>query len=227
MHTVTPTESTPTSRPSVVAPRLGATAGPAARAMTRLSSWPIWITSAVVYTTFAGVFFGSAAAFAIPTVRRICGQTPPDVRVASTATEVHGFLSACGSAGREAYRAMQVADLFYPLAFAAFLASSLAVVLRLLAPGRPGLLGIAALPFLASAFDYLENGCAWLALTAWPQPGAADRLLGLFSAAKTAASWVAGTVLILALGALAITFGWALLTRRHRPRARLGRHRRT
>src|SRR5690349_20320059 len=37
---------------------------------------------------------------------------------------------------------------------------------------------------------------------------------GLFSAAKTAASWVAGSLLILALGALAVRWLWALPARR-------------
>lgn len=212
MHTLTTPEQTPTGRPSATT----AATGPVARAMTRLSPLPTWVASAVVYAGFAAVFFGSGAGFAIPTVQRICGQAPPDMRVTSTATEVYGFLSACGPAGREAYRALQVADLFYPLVFAVFLASSLAVVLRLLAPDRPGLLGFAAVPFVAGAFDYLENGCAWLALAAWPQPGAADGLLGLFSAAKTATSWVVGTLLLLALGALAVRFGWALMARHHR-----------
>lgn len=214
MHTLTTSEQTPTGGPS--ATTATATTGPVARAMARLSSLRAWVVSAVVYSAFAVAFFGSGAGFAVPTVQRICGQAPPDMRVTSTATEVHGFLSACGSAGREAYRALQVADLFYPLVFAVFLASSLALVVRLLAPNRPGLLGLAAVPFVASAFDYLENACAWLALGAWPQPGAADTLLGLFTTAKTATSWLAGTLLLLALGALAAKHGWALLARHRR-----------
>jgi hypothetical protein len=136
------------------------------------------------------------------------------MRFSSTAAEVHGFLAACGPAGREAYSALEVADLFYPLVFAVFLASSLALVLRLLAPARRVLVGLVAVPFVASAFDYLENACAWLALAAWPRPGVADGLVGLFSAAKTAASWVAGSLLILALGALAVRWLWALPARR-------------
>ena len=212
LHTLTTAEQTPTGVPS--APT--ATTGPVARAVAPLSSLPAWVASAGVYAASAAAFFGSGAGFAIPTVQRICGQAPPDMRVTSTATEVHRFLSDCGSAGRQAYGALQVADLIYPLVFAVFLASSLALVLRLLAPDRPGLLGLAAVPFVASAFDYLENACAWLALAAWPQPGAADGLLGHFSTAKTATSWVAGTLLLLVLGALAVRHGWALLARHHR-----------
>jgi hypothetical protein len=151
------------------------------------------------------VFFGSGVGFAIPHVQKVCGQAPPDMRFTSTAAGVHEFLDVCGPAGREAYRALQIADLFYPLVFAVFLASSLAVALRLAVPSRPRLVALAAVPFLASAFDYSENACAWLALAAWPRPGVGDGLLGVFSATKTATSWGAGALLLLALGALTVT----------------------
>jgi hypothetical protein len=197
-------------------PAPAAATGPIAGALAQLSFLPVWVTTAVVYVGFAAVFFASGARFAIPYVQLLCGQSPPDMRFTSTAAEVHGFLGACGPEGRWAYGAMEVADLFYPLVFAAFLGSSLAVALRLLAPARRGLAALASVPFVASAFDYLENACAWLALAAWPQPGAADGLLGLFSAGKTAASWVAGTLLLFALGALVVRCVRALPARRRR-----------
>ncbi len=140
-----------------------------ARAMRHLASWRVWLASASVFTLFAGVFFGSSAPFAIPTVEAACGQAPPDVRFTSSPAEVGGFLEACGVAGREAYRAMQLADLVYPLVFAVFIASSLALVISHLAPRRPAFLALAALPLVASAFDYVENACAWLALASYPE----------------------------------------------------------
>ncbi len=100
--------------------------------MRRLSAGRVWVLAAVVYGVFAVAFFASGAAFAIPIVQRVCGQAPPDLRLTSTADEVHGFLATCGATGREAYTALQVADLFYPAVFAVFLASSLARVLLLL-----------------------------------------------------------------------------------------------
>jgi hypothetical protein len=187
------------------------------RAMSRLSSVRVWVVVTAVYLAFAAAFFGSGAGFSIPHVQQVCGQAPPDMRFTSTAGEVHAFLEACGPAGREAYRALQLADLLYPLVFAVFLASSLALVLRLLAPTRRALMALTTAPFLAAVFDYLENACAWLALVAWPEPGVADGLLGLFSTAKTVTSWVAGTLLLVALAALALSRGRALLTR-HRGR---------
>lgn len=186
-----------------------------ARAMRHLASWRVWLASASLFALFAGVFFGSTAPFAIPTVEAACGQAPPDVRFTSSAAEVGGFLEACGVAGREAYRAMQVADVVYPLVFALFIASSLALVISRLAPRRRSLLAVAALPLVASAFDYVENACAWLALASYPDTPATSSLLGLASAAKTATSWAAGVLLLGALGALLVV----TLRRLARPRA--------
>ena len=186
-----------------------------ARGMGRLASWRVWLVSATLYAVFAGAFFGSSARFAVPTVEAACGEAPPDVRFTSDAGEVGAFLDACGVMGREAYRSMQVSDLFYPLVFALFMASSLAMVISRLAPRRRSLLALAVLPLVASAFDYVENACAWLALAAYPDSAATNSLLGLASAAKSATSWVAGILLLGALGALAVV----ALRRRVRPRA--------
>ncbi len=185
------------------------------RAMRRLASWRVWLVSATLFGVFAGAFFGTSAHFAIRTVEAICGQAPPDVRFTSSAAEVRGFLDACGVVGREAYQSMQVADLFYPLVFAVFMASSLALVLSRLAPGRPSLVALAVLPLVASAFDYLENVCAWMALFAFPAAAATDSLLGLASAAKSATSWVSGALLLGSLGALVV----ATVRRRVGPRS--------
>ncbi len=175
--------------------------------MARLASWRVWIVSASAFVVFAGLFFGSSAPFAIPQVEAACGQAPPDVRFTSSADDVSSFLEACGPAGRDAYQAMQMADLLYPLVFGLFVATSLALVLARLAPGRRSVLAFAALPLAGTAFDYLENAFAWLALAAYPDPSAAGSLLGLASAAKTTTFWFAGIVLLGALGALAVAEG--------------------
>ncbi len=171
-------------------------AGAFSRILGRLSTWRAWLPLATAYAVFAGAFFASSAPFAIPVVEAACGAAPLDVRTGASADDVHAFLLGCGPTGREAYQALQVADLVYPLVFALFLASSLAIVLRRLAPGRPGLVAWAALPLAASAFDYLENACAWLALAAYPSAAPADGLLVLASDAKTITSWLAGLLLL-------------------------------
>ncbi len=187
--------------------------------MARLASWRVWIVSASTFVVFAGLFFGSSAPFAIPQVEAACGQAPPDVRFTSSASDVSSFLDACGAVGRDAYQSMQMADLFYPLVFGLFLATSLALALSRLTPRRQSVLALAALPLVGTVFDYLENVFAWLAMAAYPDPSATGSLLGLASAAKTTTFWIAGIVLFGAVGAIAVVEG----RRRLRPRAvRLG-----
>lgn len=205
MTTITDPERVRLARPAAAiarhAPR-GLTA------LARLGSRRVWLTVTAVYAVVAGLFFGSSAPFAIPQVEAVCGAPPPDVRFGAAAADVHAFLAGCGPTGRQAYLTLQLVDLVYPLLFALFLASSLALVLRGLAPGRPALLTLAALPFLASGFDYLENACAWLALAAYPSTARTDGLLVLASDAKTATSWAAGVLLLAAVVALLGRGAW-------------------
>ena len=86
----------------------------------RLATWKVWWASAAVFVVFAGVFFASSAPFAVSHVEALCGEAPLDVRFTSSAADVERFLEACGPAGRDAYRNMQVADLFAWAALAAF-----------------------------------------------------------------------------------------------------------
>lgn len=175
-----------------------------ARLLTRLGSWKLWIVSAVIFIPFAWMFFASSASFAISDVEAACGQAPPDMRFFTTADGVTEFLDGCGSDGRDAYRNMQVADLFYPAIVGVFLASSLSLALRRLSPRSGRMLWLGALPLVASAFDYLENAFVWLALTSHPEPIVTSHLLGFASAAKTTLSWTSGLVLIAALVAFVV-----------------------
>jgi len=177
----------------------------------RLASWRVWIVSAAVFVPFAIVFFASTAPFAIPEVTAICGQAPPDVRFAPTGDEVVGFLRACGTDGRHAYRNLQLADLAYPAVVGLFQASSLALVATRLKLARRWSAALVALPLLAAACDYLENLAAWAALLAAPEPTAVAALFGPASAAKTVLSWLAGLALVAGLIVLVVQ--------------RLGRHR--
>jgi hypothetical protein len=209
-----PTLTEPTRLDRPAGARRRQPSGLLARSMARLGSWRVWLPLAAGYAVFAGLFFGSSVPFAIPQVEATCGAPPPDMRFGGRAADVHAFLVGCGPAGRQAYHSLQLADLAYPLVFAAFLASSLALVLRHLAPGRPRLLALAAIPFVASGFDYLENVCAWSALAAFPSPAVTDGLLGMASVAKTTTSWVAGALLIAGAVALAARSAWRLPARR-------------
>lgn len=174
------------------------------RTASRLASWKLWLASTTVFMAFAAVFFGTNAPFSVATVESTCGQAPPDVRFSSSATDVNNFLAACGADGRSAYTYMQLADLVYPAVFGLFLATSLALALRSLAPGRPTLARLALLPLLGAAFDYLENVVAWRAIAAFPEPTETDALLGLASAAKTTTFWLAGLLLLGTISAIGV-----------------------
>lgn len=168
----------------------------------RLASWKLWAVSAALFVPFAWMLFASSAPFAIPEVEAACGQAPPDMRFFTTPDGMTQFLDDCGPNGRDTYRNMQLADIFYPAIIAIFMASSLSLALRRLSPRRSGILWLGALPLAGSAFDYVENAFAWLALTSYPDPIATSNLLGLASAAKTTTSWAGGLLLIAALVAI-------------------------
>ena len=185
--------------------------------MNRLATRRVWLASVVVFVAFAGVFFSSSAPFAVPHVEAVCGETPLDVRFTSGASDVERFLDACGPAGRDAYRNMQVADLFYPAVFGLFMASSLALALRRLLPRRPSVVGLAAVPLIAGGFDYLENLFAWSALAAFPEPAPTNALLGLASAVKTTLFWFAGLLLLIAIAAIAVRAAQRRFVRRGLP----------
>lgn len=172
--------------------------------LTRLASWKLWSAAALSFVAFAWMFFASSASFAVPEVEAACGQAPPDMRFFTTADGVIEFLDGCGSNGRNAYRNMQLADIFYPAIVGIFLASSLSIAIRRLSP-RPGrTLWLVVLPLVGGAFDYLENALAWLALTSYPDPTVTSHLLGVASAAKTSTSWAAGVTLVAATAAIVV-----------------------
>ncbi len=172
--------------------------------LTRLASWKLWIASAVIFIPFAWMFFASSASFAVPEVEAACRQAPPDMRLYTSADGVTEFLDGCGSNGRDAYRNMQLADVFYPTMVGIFLASSMSLAIRRLSP-RPGrMIWLVALPIVGAAFDYLENALAWMALASYPDPTVTSHLLGVASAAKTSTSWAAGLTLVAALAAIVV-----------------------
>lgn len=169
-----------------------------------LGSARVWAVATLVFVAFAGVFFASPAPFSIPTVENACGDAPLDVRAFSTSGDVTDFLDACGTEGRRHYRNMLLADVFYPVVFGVFMASSLVLVLSRLGVPRRSVAIVAAVPFAAMTFDHLENTFALLALDSHPDPAATSALLGYMSAAKTASSWAAGTILVVATVILSI-----------------------
>ena len=183
-------------------------------AMRKLATWWVPALTAGVFVVFAVAFFATSLPFSIANVTSLCGAAPPDVRFYTPGDEVTQFLTGCGEAGRAAYRDLQVADLFYPAVSGLFLASALALVLSRLSRPGSAVIALAALPLLGSAFDYLENVAAWIALTAFPGPAETTAgLLGVASIAKQAISWASWLLLLLAVGCLVTR----VLRNRHQP----------
>lgn len=174
------------------------------RLLDLLASWPVFAVSGVVLVVFAYVFFASSAPFSIPTVDEVCGAAPLDMRPYSSADDIAQFLDGCGAAGRDAYRSLQIADLFYPAVSGLFLASSLALTLERLFPRHPRMRGLAAIALLGTGLDYVENLFAWRAIAAYPGRAATNGLLGVASAAKTTTLWLAGVMLIAGIAVLVV-----------------------
>ena len=174
-------------------------------AMQKMATWWVLAVTGGVFVLFAAAFFATSLPFSIAHVTSLCGVAPPDVRFYTPSDGVTQFLAGCGDAGRDAYRDLLVADLFYPAVSGLFLASALAVVLsRSSRPGSP-VIALAALPLLGSAFDYLENVAGWTALAAFPGPAeTAAGLLGVASIAKQVVSWASWLLLLLAIGCLVV-----------------------
>lgn len=184
----------------------------------RLNSWPVVIVSGVAFAAFAAVFFATNLAFSIPHVEEACNAPALDMRTYSTSDEVHQFLDDCGVAGRQAYRNLQMADLFYPAVSGLFFTSVLALAISRLWPKRASLRWLALTAAVGSGFDYLENLFAWRALSAFPNKAATDSLLGLASLAKTVSSWLAGSMLLAAVSLLALRLVKTRLTGRRQQR---------
>jgi hypothetical protein len=171
----------------------------------RLATWWVVAITGGLFIASAVAMFATTLPFSIPAVTALCGTAPPDVRFFTAADQVREFLAGCGDTGRDAYRYLQLADLVYPAISGLFLTSALALILTRLSRPGSGVIALAALPIVGSAFDYLENVAAWTALTAFPQDApVATNALGVMSIAKQAVTWTTWTVLIVALACLVV-----------------------
>lgn len=171
----------------------------ASAVVTMLAQPRALVASGAATVALASVLFGVL----IPAIQAACGARPPDIRAYTDPTQLHAFLDACGPVGRAAYTRLQLVDLLYPAVMASFSIGALtALAARLRPSGRWG--WVWALPALSSAFDYLENVAAWVALVRFPAAGELDALLGVASALKQVLGWAAGAALVALLLALVV-----------------------
>lgn len=152
------------------------------------------LATAVLISALFGVF--------IPAIEAACGAPPPDVRPYTGPAQLRAFLEGCGPSGRAAYVRLQVVDLVYPAVMASFTIGALSALAARVAPsGRWSWVWV--FPALSSAFDYVENIAAWVALARFPAAGELDGLLGVASAVKQGLGWAGGVTLVALLVALA------------------------
>lgn len=160
------------------------------------------VAAGALWLALAAVLFAWSGRFSLAAVHDACGADAPDVTFAPSPEYTRSFLAGCGASGLDAYRDLQVVDLFYPFAVAAFLTVALALLLRTVAR-RLAWLG--ALPVAAALGDYLENAAAWVLISTAPDaaPALALTTLQWASAAKNVLSWAAWlAVIVLAVARL-------------------------
>jgi hypothetical protein len=169
------------------------------------------------YGVAAAVMFGPAMLGSWPglvaRVRERCGGLDPfDVRGSWSADDAQELVRACGSSGRDAYVALELADLLYPAVAGAALLIVTALLLRRYG-GRawPLLLPVIAMTVL----DYTENLTVWALLLRWPD---VDPIVAGIGGPVTAAKRIFGFIAFTIPIALVALAAGAAVVRRLRPR---------
>lgn len=157
--------------------------------LTRLASARLLAVAGLLWLSLMALLFAWTGRFSLAAVTAACGREAPDVQLAPDAQQVEAFLAGCGTSGLDAYRDLQMVDLFYPAAGAAFLVVAFAFLLR---DAAPRLAWLAALPVLAALGDYAENAAAWVLIASEPSsvPWAVAATMQAGSAVKFILSWV-------------------------------------
>jgi len=161
-----------------------------ASTLPRLANRRLLFATGLPWLALALVLFQWTGRFSLAAVKDACGSEAPDVMFAPTPEQTESFLTGCGTTGLEAYRDLQLVDLFYPAASAAVLVVVLALLLR---NAAPRLAWLAALPVATALGDYLENAAAWVLIGSGPDtpPAAALAVFQVGSGAKVVLSWAA------------------------------------
>ena len=179
----------------------------------RLANRRLLVILGLAWLTLMGLLFAWTGRFSLTAVATACGHDAPDVLFAPNAGQIEAFLAGCGSPGLQAYRDLQVVDLLYPAAGAAFLTVALAFLLR---DATPRLAWLAALPVAAALGDYTENAAAWVLISTEPStlPWAAAATMQAGSAVKFILSWASWLALAtLLIGRTPMIYHW--ITKRH------------
>jgi hypothetical protein len=180
----------------------------------RIRGWHL-APAGVAYAVAAAVMFGPWPGL-IAGVREHCGGLDPfDVRGFWTDEDARALVRACGSAGRDAYLGLELADLLYPAVAGAALLVVTALLLRRFG-GRawPLLLPVIAMTVL----DYAENLTVWTLLLRWPDVDPIVAIIGgPVTAAKRIFGFIAFTIPIVLVTVALTVAGVRAAGRRLRP----------
>jgi hypothetical protein len=173
--------------------------------LSRVSSWPVALVATAVFVVFLAVVLPQQSRSA----RAATGSAAsPDTALFYTPQDLYQIAEDYGPAGRAAYvRARWTFDVVWPLAYTAFLATALSIVLgRAAGAGSPWRLANLA-PVAGMLFDYLENSATSLVIGRFPQrTPVVDLLAPLFTALKWL--FVNGSFVLLVGGALIAGWRW-------------------
>jgi hypothetical protein len=173
--------------------------------LSRVSSWPVALVATAVFVVFLTVVLPQQSRAA----RAATGSaTSPDTALFYTPEDLYQIAEAYGPDGRAAYvRARWTFDVVWPLAYTAFLATMLSIVLgRAASSGSPWRLANLA-PVAGMLFDYLENSATSLVIGRFPQrTPVVDVLAPVFTALKWL--FVNGSFVLLVGGALIAGWRW-------------------
>lgn len=172
----------------------------------RISTWWVALISLVVFAAFIALVLPDQAAKADAAYGE--GAQSPDSSFFYTADDLYAMAESYGASGRAAYvQARFTFDVIWPLAYVAFLATSISWVLgkAFTAGSRWRLANL--VPVIGMVFDYLENIAAALVMMRYPNPTpVVDSLASVFTMIKWV--FVNGSFAVLLLGALIAVWRW-------------------
>lgn len=127
-------------------------------------SRPWGITLLVILQGLFMAAFHGLFPFSVEKIEKVSGGFGiPDARIYYSFTQLQEIFQHYGDAGRHLYLKLQWIDMFYPLVYA-----SLFSVLLYLVFNRTRLYKLVVLPFVAAAFDYVENILLRISIHSFP-----------------------------------------------------------
>ncbi len=179
---------------------------------TKISTGIVTLVCLLIFLVFSGLVLPEQAAKA----DSYAGEAgSPDTSLFYTSEDLYRFAESYGEEGRTAYiRARFTFDVIWPITYLAFLATAISWLLRKtnLPSSSWGLLNL--VPFIGTAFDFIENSMAAIVMARYPQTTIViDELAGVFTLLKWV--FITGSFVLLVISIILILTH--LKRNRHKP----------